>query len=104
MVLSLLVVVLVSLVADFLLPFYYLLVSSSRLFTVLTASMNPIPKQKPTIPIPIKDPITADLLEINGPAGPGVALRPHKFLVVSVPLGGCGAFIVSTCSSIFITF
>ena len=41
-------------VADFLLPFYYLLISYYRLFTVLTASMSPIPEQKPTIPIPIK--------------------------------------------------
>ena len=91
MVLPLLVVVLVALVADFLLPFYYLLISSSRLFTVLTASINPIPDQKPTIPIPIKDPITSDLLEVN------------KFLVISTLLSGHGAFIVSNCSSICIT-
>ena len=91
-VLLLFVVVLASLVADFLLPFYYLVISSSRLFTVLTASMSPIPKQKPTIPRPIEDPITSDFLEVN------------KFLVVSAPLGGCGAFIVSSCLfSIFIT-
>ena len=53
--------------------------------SVLTASMSPIPKQKPTLPIPIKDPITLDLLGC--------------FLVSSI-------FIVShfTCSfSIFIT-
>ena len=106
MVLLLLVVVLISLVADFLLPFYYLLISSSRLFTVLTASMNPILNQKPTIPIPIKDSIAPgppDLLEVNGPTEPGVAVRPHKVLFISTGLGACGAFIVSTCSSIFIT-
>ena len=80
------------------------------MFTDLTASMSPIPKQKSTIPmvavqpqapqgsIPIKDPITllasphpaivapiatfgppldggpSDLLEVNGPCGPGVAV------------------------------
>ena len=54
--------------------------------SVLTASMSPILKQKPTIPIPIKDPITSDLLS--------------HFLVSSI-------FIVSRSTrsfSIFITF
>ena len=87
-----LAVVLVALVADFLLPFYYLLTSSSRLFTVLTASMSPIPKQKPTIPIPIKDPITSDLLEVNNfghfcltrrVAGPSLSPLLPPFLLCS---------------------
>ena len=72
--------------ADFLLPFYYLLISSSRLFTVLTASMSPIPKQKLTIPIPIKDPITSDLLEVN------------KFLFIST----CSAVAGLHCLQLFI--
>ena len=93
--------VLVSLVADFLLPFYYLLISSSRLFTVITASMSPIPKQKPTIPIPIKDPITL----LAEPIGPSDLLEVNKFLFIFAgfaSLGACGAFIVSTFSCIFI--
>ena len=77
--------VVVLLLLDFLLPFYYLLISSSGLFTVLTASMSPIPKQKPTIPIPIKDPIAP----LVGPIGPSDLLEVYKFLFI---------FIVSTCS------
>ena len=48
------------------------------MFTVLTASMSPIAKQKPPIPIPIKDPITSDLLEVD------------KLLVISAGLSGAG--------------
>ena len=54
-VLSLLVVVLSLL--DFLLPYYFTLISFSRLLTILTPKAAPTPNQKPGSPVPINNPI-----------------------------------------------
>ena len=67
---SLLVVVFSLL--DFFLPFYFTLISSSRLLTILAPKAGPTPNQKPSSPIPINNPIllSSSLLGSLGTPGP----------------------------------
>ena len=53
-VLLLLIVVLAAL--DFLLPFYFMLISFSRLLTILAPKVAPTPNQKPSSPVSINNP------------------------------------------------
>ena len=51
-------------VLDFLLPFYFMLISCSRLLTILAPKVAPTPNQKPSSPVPINNtiPLSSSLL------------------------------------------